>query len=135
MGSDTLLEVAPDIKEPIAVSIVGRLTARFAIGARAEEAADMSERLARGEKLKWATSNPKQLEKNAEIQGYGIDDVFCMGGSVEAALDDIPDLDLVFDIVDSGKSMRANNLEIIQDNVAAIALIGICRQSVLSQQD
>ncbi len=134
MGSDVLLEVAEGVKGPIAVAVIGRLAARFAVGARQEEASEMSQRLKDGEDLRWVTSNPKQLMAYAERNGFRIGELFCVGGSVEAVLGDIPDFDVVLDIVDTGGSMRRSKLEIIQDNVASIALIGICQKSVVSQK-
>jgi len=134
LGSDALFEQPPEFSKTIAAGVIGRLAARFAVAARREEATEVLSRLRGGEKLNWATSNPRQLETNALRYGFGVADVLELGGSVEAALDDDPELDVVLDIVSTGKTMFANKLEIIQDNVAGVALMGICKQSLVSKK-
>lgn len=123
LGSDALCEASTKIKKQLEVMPILRTAARFAIAARAEEKNRISSSMETGLPLVIATSNPVQLEMIAKDRGIQLADIVKFGGAVEAALDDDPDIDAVFDIVSSGRTLAANNLEIVADNLQTIFIV------------
>lgn len=122
-GSDVLAEAKPEVKDKLLVMPLMRLGARFAIASRMEEAKHMKARLEGGEPLVFSTSNARQLEAVAQARGFKIKDIDERIGGVEAAPDDNPSVDVIFDIVDSGRTLKANNLALIADNLQPIYIL------------
>ncbi len=128
VGSDALVETDASVRRGLETNPIFPLVARFAIAARAEEVEQTTQRLRNKTPLTIATSNPRQLEITAARYGFRLREIVVLGGAVESAPDDDPEIDAVFDIVSSGKTMRANNLKIIADNLQVLAITAVWKK-------
>lgn len=123
MGSDTYGELDPRTQNNIAYTEIATTGMRFALAARTERAGEIAAKIQRGETLDIATSNPRAAKRCVgALGGSPLRIVTTMGGAVETAPYLMPDIDGIFDLAVSGKTIAANGLKIVADNLLSVSL-------------
>ncbi len=120
-GRDVLLEVEPDVHQPLDLGF-GRC--RLVLAGKASGAPKNHNLLSTA---RVATKYPKIAERYFRGQGLPVEVIF-LSGSVELA----PNLDLadtIVDLVETGRTLKENGLEIIDEIVESTARVVINRAS------
>lgn len=131
MGSDRYNKLPPNIKEAIGFCPLDDFGWRFALATTGNKASVLTRKLLCPQPVKIATSYPAEAAQEIEkLAGPGgpIVDVMELGGSVEAAPIVFPEVDGIFDLVDTGNTIRDNGLQIVAGNLGMIALGGVWRK-------
>ncbi len=126
-GRDVLLEVEPDVHQPLDLGF-GRC--RLVHAGKATEARENHNLLSTA---RVATKYPRLAERYFLAQGMPVEVIF-LSGSVELA----PNLDLadtIVDLVETGKTLRENGLEVIDEIVESTARVIVNRASFHLQHE
>jgi ATP phosphoribosyltransferase len=118
-GRDVLLEVEPDVHQPLDLGF-GRC--RLVLAGRAAGAIANHNMLSTA---RVATKYPRMAERYFRGQGLPVEVIF-LSGSVELA----PNLDLadtIVDLVETGRTLRENGLEVIEDIAESTARVVVNR--------
>lgn len=134
MGSDRYEELDKATQEQIRFCPVASTAIRFAIATTAPKVESLEDKLARIEPLVIATTYPnKAVSVVAELWDVAVEEAeeyvepLYFGGSLESKPRQIPRVDGVFDIIDSGATVRANNLTVVADNLGSVTLGAVWR--------
>lgn len=134
MGSDRYEELDEATQERIRFCPVVSTAIRFAIATTTPKAETLRSKLVRIEPLVIATTYPnKAVNVVAEMWDVATQEAeeyvepLYFGGSLESKPKQIPRVDGVFDIIDSGATVRANNLTIVADNLGSVTLGAVWR--------
>jgi len=125
-GRDVLLEVGADLHQPLDLGI-GRC--RLVLAGRRQGAGERRNQLAT---TRVATKYPRVTERFFRGRGLPVEVVF-LTGSVELA----PNLGLaerILDVVDSGRTLRENGLEVLEEVAESTARVAVNRASFHLQQ-
>ena len=122
MGDDRFEELSATVRADLGFVPVIETHISFAIAAKSDRAQETSEAIRGGSTLTIATSYPNRVQVVAEELGFGISEIVELGGSVESAQDDDPSIDAIFDIVDSGNTLRENDMAIIQRSAGTLSV-------------
>lgn len=120
-GRDVLLEVEPDVHQPLDLGF-GRC--RIVLAGRAGGGAENHNLLSTA---RVATKYPRIAERYFRSQGLPVEVVF-LSGSVELA----PNLDLadtIVDLVETGRTLKENGLEVIEQIADSTARLVVNRAS------
>ncbi len=126
-GRDVLLEVEPDVHQPLDLGF-GRC--RLVLAGRAERAARNHNLLSTA---RVATKYPRLAERYFRAQGLPVEVIY-LSGSVELA----PNLDLaenIVDLVETGRTLRENGLQVIDEIVESTARVVVNRASFHLQHE
>jgi len=120
-GRDVLLEVAPDLHQPLDLGF-GRC--RLVLAGKKEESAENHNLLST---TRVATKYPRIAEKYFRSQGMPVEVIY-LTGSVELA----PNLELaekIVDLVETGRTLRDNGLHVIDEIAECSARVVVNRAS------
>ncbi len=128
VGSDTFNEYQPqNIDAEVLEPIVGL---RFALAATTENAGSIAKRIAVGDQLRIGTSYPRTAANVLGMAGVALsmDEMTIVSGGVES-LPWQPELgvDAVFELVQSGVSLRQNGLVIVADDLQSVELLKVTK--------
>jgi ATP phosphoribosyltransferase len=129
IGSDTFDELDVCLQGRLACREVATTGLRLALAARKERAGAVSAKIARGEQLLIATSYRRLIGRCEEAVGARLRVSATLRGSVEAAPELYPDIDGIIDIVDSGETIKQNDLAVVADGLVPVTLAAIWRVS------
>lgn len=128
VGTDVWNELPSDRKRMFPFLKVADLPVRLALLTTEEKAELFRRKLARAEPLLIATTYPSgaRVALNGlaqQVAGRCIPlDTFDINGSIEGAPTIFPQVDAVYDIVESGRTAEENGLEIVYDDLAPVTL-------------
>lgn len=129
MGSDTYAELNLPQQNGLTFAEVAATGLRFALAAPRDQAANVAGKLQSQETIRIVTSNPRTARQAVgALGGSALRIVQVVGGSVEVAPHLLAGVDAIFDIVDSGQTLRENGLEIVADNLAAVSIGAVWRK-------
>jgi len=126
-GRDVLLEVEPDVHQPLDLGF-GRC--RLVLAGKAGEVTENHNLLSTA---RVATKYPRTAERYFRAQGLPVEVIF-LSGSVELA----PNLDLadtIVDLVETGRTLRENGLEVIEEIAESTARVVVNRASFHLQHE
>jgi ATP phosphoribosyltransferase len=127
VGSDAYIEQQPRWEGRLAseeVAVIDGL--RFALAARPDKLDIVNDKLAGNKPLAVGTSYPRIVSLVVERQGLPLQVAKVAGGQVERLANRLRDrLDAIVDIVDTGASLREQNLRIVADDLFPVSLYGI----------
>ncbi len=134
MGSDRYNELSDVTKSWLRFYPVATTEIRFAAATIQEKASATSSKLDRVEPLVIATTYPNQAvsaiaelwQTEPEESAALVEPVY-FGGSLESKPRQIPRVDAIFDVVDTGRTMAANDLVIVADNLGSVTLGAVWR--------
>lgn len=109
-GSDTYRELDERVKSQLAFEPLIQTDINFVLAAKSDQLDNLAEAIRTGQGLTVATSNPLQTCTMSERIGFSLAEIIELKGGVEATIDDIPDVDAIVDIFDTGSTLEANNL-------------------------
>ncbi len=120
-GSDVLDEFEDDLREKFQARAVRRIgNLRYTVAARPDKLANVTAKLDHSEPICLGTSYPRAMKK---ILGARAVPAIFRQGCVEGLPWRFEKLDGIFELVDSGISLKENGLIIVQDDFARINLI------------
>jgi ATP phosphoribosyltransferase len=127
IGSDVLTEQELDCCDRLAGEEVAAIDGlRFALAARPDKVQSVRDKLDNGQPVIVGTAYPRIVKTIAETQGLSLEVGKTAGGQIESLANRLRDrLDGIVDIVDTGKSLREQNLRIVADNLLPVSLYGI----------
>jgi len=128
VGTDVWNELPSDRKQMFPFLKIADLPVRLAFLTTEEKAGPFRRKLARAEPLLIATTYP--VGAKVAINGLGQQvagrcvpvETFDINGSIEGAPATFPQVDAVYDIVESGRTAEENGLEIVYDDLAPVTL-------------
>ncbi len=126
-GQDVLLEVAPDLHQPLDLGF-GRC--RLVLAAKSCEAVESHNLLST---TRVATKYPRVAERFFRSRGLPVE-VVTLSGSVELA----PNLglaDTIVDLVETGRTLEENGLEVLEEVAQCTARVVINRAAFHMQQE
>jgi phosphoribosyl-ATP pyrophosphohydrolase len=130
MGSDTYTELDDRARSGITFTEVAQTGLRFALAARSEVVDSVRAKLQAQETVNIVTSNPRAAKQSVgALGGSALRIVQVVGGSVEVAPQLLEGVDAVFDLVDSGRTLRENGLEIVTDDLMPISIGAVWRNN------
>ncbi|HSH18594.1 MAG TPA: hypothetical protein VK978_04375 [Candidatus Saccharimonadales bacterium] len=124
MGNDTFIEIEKSTREGLVYQPVATTASRFVLAA--VKGKDL---LPSPTPLRIATSYPEVARMSLLTAGVNCGSVLKMGGSVEAAPYIDPTIDAIFDIVETGDTLRENGLEIVFDNLAPVKVGAVWKRN------
>jgi ATP phosphoribosyltransferase len=129
MGSDRYEELEDSVQGWLRFMPISATAIRFAVATSEAKAERLETKLERGSPLVIATSYPKKTVATiADIwgttpeQASPLVEPLYFGGSIESKPAQIPRVDGILDIIDSGATAAANRLTIIADNLGTMSL-------------
>jgi len=134
-GSDTFGELDENQSSQLEFEPVIQTEIRFALGGLSTEVKRIRQVISSGGDLVIATSYPRQARRIANTLGFYLSDVIELGGSVEAAPYILREVDAIIDVVDSGQTLKENNLSVVADNLGKLAIGAIWRKYPGSNKD
>ena len=134
MGSDRYNELSGDIKTWLRFYPIADTAIRFAAATIPEKVSATSAKLEREEPLVIATTYPNQAvtaianlwQADSEEAAALVEPVY-FGGSLESKPRQISRIDAIFDVVDTGRTMQANNLTIVADDLGTLSVGAVWR--------
>jgi ATP phosphoribosyltransferase len=128
LGSDTFDELSQEQQSQLEFIPAIETDIRFALSALTSRATAVCQTIATGEGLTIATSYPNRTRYIAGELGFQLTEIIELGGSVEAAPYVLEQVDAIVDVVDSGRTLKENNLSIIVDNLGQLAIGAIWKK-------
>lgn len=122
MGSDTFESLNDDIRSKLRFESLVETAVRFALLAPSETAGEVQAKLVKGEPLDVVTSFQKLWWNLAGSRQWKLGRTLELGGSIEVMPRLLPGYDAAYEIVDSGKSMERERLDIVADNLGTLAV-------------
>ncbi len=124
IATDTALEQMPLLEGVMACENIAAINGlRFALAARPGKVTAVMSKLSSGEPVYVGTSYPRLVKELGKRIGADLQPKKVIAGQVEALANLMPEqLDAVVDMVDTGNSMRQQNLTIVADNLLAVSL-------------
>jgi ATP phosphoribosyltransferase len=116
MGEDTYGELNFLQQEMLTFEALIDTKMRFEFGCKIDRAEATLAKMDGGEALVVASSYEKRVRRIAKDLGFGLKEVVVLGGSVESAQEDDPEIDMIFDLVDSGRTMTENGVMVLETN-------------------
>jgi ATP phosphoribosyltransferase len=135
VGTDVWNELAFDRKQKFPfLQVAEASNVRLALLTTEEKVAPFQRKLARAEPLLIATTYPAGAR--AAITGLGQQvagryipvETMDINGSIEGAPTIFPQVDAVYDIVESGRTAEENGVQIVYDDLAPVALGAVVRE-------
>lgn len=131
MGSDRYSEFDRDIQQRLAFCPIAETGIRYALATTQDKEPILTNKLLCPQPLVIATSYKRAAIRaiNA-LRGPGgpLVETVGLGGSVEAAPQMIPRVDAIFDVVDTGNTIAANDLTIVADDLGQLLLGAVWRR-------
>lgn len=122
LGSDTYGELPDVLRQSIVFREIAATAIRYALACPEGNAKMFANLLSTGGRITVATSYSNALSRIAQQKDWCLDRVIPVGGSVEACANVLPEVDAIFDLVDTGNSLKDNGLAIVADNLGKLAL-------------
>jgi ATP phosphoribosyltransferase len=129
MGSDRYDELEDSDREAVAFTPILATLIRFAVATCEEKAERIAAKLERVEPLVVATTYRKKtvaviadIWRTTPEEAATYVETLYFGGSIESKPKQIPRVDGVLDIIDSGATMAANKLTIVRDNLGTVSV-------------
>lgn len=137
MGSDRYDELDEDVRRRMEFYPVAQTAIRFAMATTKSKVERLKSKLERPEPLVIATSYPRRAQaaiaqKRPTYVSFVAPPIeaIVFGGSIESKPEQIERVDGIFDIVDTGNTIRANDLQFVADNMGKVALGAVWRRDV-----
>jgi ATP phosphoribosyltransferase len=134
MGSDRYNELSEDTRAWLQFYPIAETAIRFAAATIPEKVSAASAKFEKEEPLVIATTYPNQaVAAIADLWQADLEETAAMvepvyfGGSLESKPRQIPRVDAIFDVVDTGQTMRANNLIIVADQLGTLSVGAVWR--------
>lgn len=121
-GSDTWLELVDDVRQELVFEPIAETNVSFALACRKGELEKFKDEQIFKSGISIATSYPRQAVATLMNRGIKINSLLGLGGSVEGALEDFSGLDAIFEMVDTGNSIRDNDLDVVLGNLGRLVL-------------
>ena len=129
VGEDPIRTFAAEDLMPIRNSSGQPLRFALATRNRAVDIARLKQKVTDGEPLCIATSYPVTLRKELQATGLALGATIVRQGGIEALLWQYEqEIDAIFELVQSGNSIRDNELVVVQDNIKPVMLqkVDVC---------
>jgi ATP phosphoribosyltransferase len=130
MGSDRFNELDEATRQRLEFCPVDETGIRFVMATTQNKAPALVSKLLCPQPVVLATSYRQQAKMAVEAMcgpAGPIVDTLYLGGSVEAAPRTIDRVDAIFDVVDTGSTIAAENLTIVADNLGVLTLGAVWR--------
>lgn len=124
IGSDTVRSLDDNARKKLNFQSLVATTVRYALAAPVDTAEQVNEKIVNNEPINVATSSQKLYWQAANERNWQIGKTLEIKSSVEAIPSILPVFDAVFDIVDSGATLREQetSLAIIYDDVISVSV-------------
>lgn len=126
-GSDVFAEQNDRVQEEFTFEPFEQIAGTFYVGTNARFAERTLDKISAGDDMVFATSYPKRLNAIAEELGFAVGEIIFMSGGVEASQADRMDIDAIFELKETGKSITDNGVVVIEDSIDSIDLGAIWR--------
>lgn len=126
-GSDVFVELDDRVQEEMTFEPFEQIDGTFYVGSTAQVIEQTIAKIESGDELVFATSYPKRLTVIAEELGFALGQIVDMSGGVEAAQMDRDDIDAIFELKETGRSITDNGIVVIEDFIGSIDLGAIWR--------
>lgn len=121
-GSDVWLELTPRARNQLEFDPIVEAAVTFVLACRAEEAGKYANPKEWSKGINVVTSYPQQAIGSLAIREIKINNILCVGGSVEGSLVDYPGADMIYEMVETGNSIRDNNLSIVLPDLGRLVI-------------
>jgi|GEM_PF-1368683 len=128
VGSDTWNELPPSAQDGLIYSTAATTSARMSLQVPADKVAQTEAKLECGDTLDIVTSYPKTAKRLVKALGSPVRLLAVWGGGVEAAPILYPELDGIIEILDTGKTARAEGLITVRDNLQPVEIGAVWRE-------
>lgn len=136
MGSDRYYELDEDIQEWIRFMTVADTAIRFAMATVNEKVESTLAKLERPQELVIATTYPRKAvaavaelwQVDAAEASSFVEPVY-LGGSLESKPRQVARVDAILDVVDTGRTIVANELTVVADDLGTIDVGAVWREA------
>lgn len=121
-GSDVWLELGPIPRNKLEFKPVIEAPTSFALACRKDETQRFQNLREFKRGINIVTSYPNQARLSLGLMGVCISSIRILGGSVEGGLVDYPEADMIYEMVETGNSIRDNDLAIIKADLGRLVI-------------